>query len=353
MDFDSLYEQIDLSEIEDKFDALFPAWDISFKELFMSIVNGNGGAVIIGQGKNILSMVMAEMDAVKYICVTLLLIGIVSTIFMNFSNIFPSQQIGDFGFQFTYLILIIFLIKVNGEVFSIAKSGLDGAISFLQVFIPAYFLVVGAAGGAATSLGFYQVFMIAIYFVEQILVALILPMISCYMLLCIMNGIWEEERLTLFLGLVKKSIRTFLKVLLTLAVGSGIFQSMITPVIDTAKMNTVKKTMEAIPGIGDLADGSVQVVLGMSVLLKNTMGILFIILLIFVCAVPLLKVFLFMFVIKGCAGVMGISADKRIIACTSSFGDGIMLLLQTMFTAVMFFLILVLIVSFSANRGYL
>lgn len=353
MNFEEIYQIVDLGEIENHFEALFPTWDISFHDLFMEMIKGNGADAILEQGKNILYMVFAEVDAVKFVCVTLLLIGIVSTIFMNFSSIFPHQQIGDFGFQFTYLILIIFLVKVNGEVFSVAKDGLESVISFLHVFIPGYFLVVGAAGGSATSIGFYQVFLIAIYFVEQILITLVLPLISCYMFLCVMNGIWDEERLTLFLGLVKRSIQTFLKVLLTLAVGSGIFQSMITPVIDTVKMNAMKKTVEVIPGVGELADGSIQVVLGMSVLLKNTMGILFMILLIFLCAMPLLKVFLFMFVVKGCAGIMGLSADKRIIACTNSFGDGIMLLLQTMITAVMFFLILVLLVTFSANRGYL
>ena len=353
MNFEEVYQLVDLSEIEEKFNSLFPTWEISFSELFQGTMEGNGAETFITQGKNILYTVLAEMDAVKYVCVTLLLIGIISTVFINFSSIFPKQQLADFGFQFTYLILIIFLVKVNAEVFAVAQNGLEGVISFLHVFIPTYFLVVGLSGGSATALGFYQVFLIAIYFVEQILVTLVLPLISCYMLLCIMNGIWEEERLSLFLGMIKKSIQTFLKLLLTMAVGSGMFQTLITPVIDTAKLNTMKKTVEAIPGIGDLADGSLQVVLGMGVLLKNTMGILFIVLLIFICAMPILKVFFFMFVVKGCAGVMGLSADKRIINCTNAFGDGIMLLLQTMITAVTFFLILVLIVTFSTNRGYL
>lgn len=353
MNFEEVYQLVDLSEIEEKFNSLFPTWEISFSELFQGTMEGNGAETFITQGKNILYTVLAEMDAVKYVCVTLLLIGIISTVFINFSSIFPKQQLADFGFQFTYLILIIFLVKVNAEVFAVAQNGLEGVISFLHVFIPAYFLVVGLSGGSATALGFYQVFLIAIYFVEQILVTLVLPLISCYMLLCIMNGIWEEERLSLFLGMIKKSIQTFLKLLLTMAVGSGMFQTLITPVIDTTKLNTMKKTVEAIPGIGDLADGSLQVVLGMGVLLKNTMGILFIVLLIFICAMPILKVFFFMFVVKGCAGVMGLSADKRIINCTNAFGDGIMLLLQTMITAVTFFLILVLIVTFSTNRGYL
>lgn len=353
MDLTSLYEQYDFSGIEDKFESLFPVWEISFKDLVLEIMEGNGGEAILEQAKNILNMLTAEIDAVRFVCATLLMIGIISTVFMNFSGIFTNQQIGNLGFQFTYLIMIIFLVKVNAEVFSLAKDGLDSSISFLQVFLPCYFLVVGAAGGTTTAFGFYQVFLIGIYLVEQILVNVILPLISCYMLLCIMNGIWEEERLSLFIRLVKKGIQTFLKLLLTLAAGSGMFQSIITPVIDTVKLNTMQKTVEVIPGIGDLAEGSVQIILGMTVLLKNTLGIVLAIIILFVCAIPILKVFLFMFVVKGSAGLMGLSADKRITGCANAFGDGIMLLLQTMITAVMFFLILILIVTFTTNRGYL
>lgn len=353
MDFSSLYGQYDFSSMEEKFESLFPTWDISFKELILAVMKGNGAEVITGQVKEIFYLLTSELDAVRFVCVTLLLIGIISTVFMNFSGIFPNQQIGDLGFKFTYLITIIFLIKVNAEVFTVAKTGLDSCISFLQVFLPCYFIVVGTAGGSATAFGFYQVFLIGVYMVEQVLVTLILPMISCYMLLCIMNGILEEERLSMFIRIVKNGVRIFLKVLLTLAAGSGIFQSAITPVIDTVKMNAVKKTVEIIPGIGELADGSVQVLLGMSVLLKNALGIGFVVLLLFICAIPILKVFLFMIVIKGTAALMGLSADRRITGCTNAFGDGIMLLLQTMITAVMFFLILVLIVTFTANRGFM
>lgn len=353
MDFSSLYGQYDFSSMEEKFESLFPTWDISFKELILEVMKGNGAEVITGQVKEIFYLLTSELDAVRFVCVTLLLIGIISTVFMNFSGIFPNQQIGDLGFKFTYLITIIFLIKVNAEVFTVAKTGLDSCISFLQVFLPCYFIVVGTAGGSATAFGFYQVFLIGVYMVEQVLVTLILPMISCYMLLCIMNGILEEERLSMFIRIVKNGVRTFLKILLTLAAGSGLFQSAITPVIDTVKMNAVKKTVEIIPGIGELADGSVQVLLGMSVLLKNALGIGFVVLLLFICAVPILKVFLFMIVIKGTAALMGLSADRRITGCTNAFGDGIMLLLQTMITSVMFFLILVLIVTFTANRGFM
>ena len=269
MELTEIYEQYDFGSMEDKFDSLFPDWNLSFQELVFEIMEGNGMDAIWEQCKSIMHMLGAEIDAVKFVCVTLLLIGVISTVFMNFANIFPNQQIGSFGFQFTYLITIIFLIKVNTEVFSVAKSGLDGSISFLQVFLPCYFLVVGAAGGTSTAFGFYQVFLIGVYLVERILVNMILPLISCYMLLCIMNGVWEEERLTLFIRLIKRGIQGFLKVLLTLAVGSGVFQSIITPVIDTVKLNTVKKTVEAIPGIGELADGSVQILLGMTVLLNR------------------------------------------------------------------------------------
>ena len=111
MDFSSIYEEYDFSGIESSFNGLFPEWNLSFKELVLDIMQGEGLDAIFEQGKNIVSLLGAEVDAIRFVCVTLLLIGIISTVFTNFANIFPNQQIGNFGFQFTYLIMIIFLVN--------------------------------------------------------------------------------------------------------------------------------------------------------------------------------------------------------------------------------------------------
>lgn len=351
LEFQKLFEKYDLSEMENEIQKVFPNWNISIEEFIEKIISGNLLEVIwemIKQSGNYITM---ELQGMKYLVVTLLVIGILSAVILNLKNIFPNQQVGALSSQYIYLILIVFLTKVGIESVSYVKDGLEELTLFLKMFLPTYFLVVGAAGGSVSAMQYYQVFLLAIYFVEQILIVFVIPFIGCYLLICVMNGIWEEERLIVFVQSIKKGIQFFLKAMLTVITGSGLIQSLITPVIDTIKMDTVKKTVETIPGIGELGEGSLQVFLGVSVLLKNTLGVVLLVVMIGICFVPLLKIFLILFVLKACSGLLGIVTEKKITNCMNLVGDGIGLLLQTMFTSMTFFCVLLLIVLFTTNRG--
>ena len=118
-------------------------------------------------------------------------------------------------------------------------------------------------------------------------------MVNLYMLLVVMNGIWEEERLTTLLELVQKTVVGALKFLLTCITGIGVLQSMITPVLENLKLGTASKVLSAIPGLGGLAEGTTQLLLGSAVLIKNGLGVAAILLLLLLCAVPLLKLFVY------------------------------------------------------------
>ena len=70
------------------------------------------------------------------------------------------------------------------------------------------------------------------------------------MMLVVMNGIWEEERLGMLVELLQKGVAGFLKFLLTCITGIGLLQSMVTPVLEHLKLNAAGKALSAIPGLG-------------------------------------------------------------------------------------------------------
>lgn len=349
--FSNLYKQYDFTEVEIQMQQIFPKWELSFDDLLHKVESGNilelGYEII----KEILIYAGKEAASMRYLVVTLLIIGILSAVIMNLKNIFPKQQIGEFSFQYIYLILIVFLMNVGTECILVVKEGMEELLLFLKIFLPTYFLVVGAAGGTVTAFHYYQLFLLAIFIAENILVTIIVPLIGCYILICIMNGIWDEERLTSFAKMIKRGIKFTLKTMIAIITGSGMIQSLITPVIDTVKLEGIKKTVELIPGIGEVAGGSIHGLIGISILLKNTVGVIFLILLLGICTVSILKIFFVMMVMKTCSGILGIAADKKIVNCINLVGDGISLLVQTLFTGVTFFVLLLLIVMFTTNRG--
>ena len=67
-------------------------------------------------------------------------------------------------------------------------------------------------------------------------------------------------------------------------------QSMVAPALDAWKRTAAQKAIAAIPGLGDLAEGTAQVLLGSAVLVKNSLGMFVGILLAVLLVVPLLKI---------------------------------------------------------------
>lgn len=120
---------------------------------------------------------------------------------------------------------------------------------------------------------------------------------------------------------------------------------MVTPVLESLKISSATKLLSSIPGLGGLAEGTAQLLLGSAVLIKNGLGAAAILLLLALCIVPFLKIFLYGTILKLCAGLLGLSADKRLTGCIDRAGDAVFVLLRIAFTALACFLILFAIIT--------
>lgn len=243
------------------------------------------------------------------------------------------------------------LMKAFLTAADIAGQTVENIVLFIKMFIPTYFMAVGAATGAATGAVYYQFTLVLAYGVEKIIFSLLIPLIYSYVLLALLNGIWAEERLALLLDFLKKGIGAGLKVAMGAITSLSLFQSMIAPVLDSLKVSAVKKAVGAIPGIGNLAEGVTEMVIGSAVLIKNSIGVLMLLLLLAICLIPLAKLFLIACMMKGSAALVGIVSDKRITGCTDRVGDGSLLLFKAAFTAVALFMITIAVVAYTTGKG--
>ncbi len=128
-------------------------------------------------------------------------------------------------------------------------------------------------------------------------------------------------------------------------------QSMISPVVDALESSALKKAVSMIPGIGNLTEGMFEMVVGAAVLIKNSIGIYITIVMIFICALPVLKILLLSGALKGGAALIGIVSDKRMTNCANRVGDGSLLLLKLALSSIALFIISIAIVACSTNRG--
>lgn len=347
-----IWQEYDMDRLEEGLQTLFPAFSISLKELFEQILGGDLLGTMTGLLQSVIDGLGAQLTGFRDILVWLLVLGIVSAMMGYFADIFDKHQISDLSFYVMYLLMTAVLLKCFEQAAATAVQVMENVVLFIKLLVPTYLLAVGVATGTTTVSVSYQLLLLLIYGVENILVAGVIPLVYSYCMLAIVNGIWIEQKLTMLMELLAKAIRAVLKAAVGVVTGVSVFQAVITPVIDSVKSSALQKAISAIPGVGNAADGVVELVTGTAVVIKNSLGVVLLVLLLVLCAAPMIKMFLIACLLKAAAALMGIVSDKRLSNCTDKVGEGSILLMRTAGTAVLLFLITISIVATATNRGF-
>ena len=351
MEFQDIYSDFNLNEIEEKVQNLFPQWKFSFFDIVKEVYEGNEKGIVELLFERVKDAFFMEVQGIKEVFVTVVIVMLVASVFHTFRDFFQNHQIAEISYYINYLILMIILTNLFGTILEIGENALKTIEEFMRVFFPTYFLIVGNTIGRGTGLAYYQIAGGVIYLVEWCLVSFFLPSLSAYMLFVLINGIWEEDRLSLLLELFQKGISFLLKIMLGILTGASMIQSMIVPIIDRVKGETVYKAVESIPGIGEVAEGALRIWLGSAVLIKNSVGIVGCLLLLMLCAIPMIKILVTGCLLKITAAILGIMGEKKMINCANHVGDGIFMIFRTVCYGMLFFLVLVAITIYVTNGG--
>ncbi len=345
-----LWEQMDMDSITGDFEKLFPSFSFDGKAVLADILQGQIWEALKKLGSGITNVVLFQRGEYRTLFFTILILGVAAALFTGFADLFQDHQVSDLAFYFIYLLLIAVLLKFFADTAGTVREILGSVTTFIRLYIPTYILAVGSAAGAASASAYYQLLLLVVYLIEWGYLEILLPIVQAYVLLTVINGVWMGEKLSLLLELLEKGIGGSVKVSLWLVTGFSLLQSMISPVIDSMQSNTLKKALSALPGVGDLTEGMFEMVLGSAVLVRNSLGLYLTLVLIALCAMPVLKIALTACLIKLSAALIGIINDKRLTNCVSRVGEGNLMLLKLTLTCVGMFLIQVAIISYSAGQ---
>lgn len=331
-------------------DALFPAASNSFEGMTKRVMSGDIIGILSDMMQGYINDMTASVTGFKNIIIWIIILGVMSALLIHFAEVFDRHQVADMCFYFIYLLLSTVMLKCFEHISEIAYEAMDSIVVFVKLLVPAYLVTVGVTSGSTTVYVYYQLLLFLIYGVEKVLIGVVLPLIYSYLMLSVINGIWGEEKLGLLIELLEKAVCFILKAALGVVTGLSVFQALIAPTVDSLQSATIKKAITSLPGIGNTAKGIVDITAASALVVKNSVGVVLLILLLSLCASPLIKIFAMAVMIKCGAAFMGIVSDKRITACTGHTADAGLLLFKTVGTAMLLFLISLSVVAASTNR---
>ena len=346
-------EQLDMGELMGQLDSFFPEAEWDAARLFSQVRQGDWNGAAAAVWENLAVSLGGQAEGMKGLLVSILILGVLSVLVTAFLSGFDNPQTAQVGYAVFYLLLLSVLFRIFAACYEAAGELLTGVGQFAGVLFPALCLSLSLSAGSLTAAGYYQIAVFLIALSENLLVRICLPALAAYMLLVLMNGIWEEGKLSALMDLTEKAVHTVMKLSVSAVTGLGVLQSMVAPVLDGLKRTAVSRTVAVIPGIGDLAEGTTRLLLGSAVLVKNSLGVLGLLLLAALMAVPCCKLFLYGLLLKLGGALIGVAADKRLTGCCVKAGDAIWLLLKLCLAGAGGFVVLVAVIICVVGKGVL
>ena len=347
-------EELRLEAIQDYLDSVEQFDDHagkmpSFQNMMKALMAGNLASVL-KQGAEICGhLLLSEIRTNRGLMGQILILALIGAAFSDFSGIFGSGNVSEVGFYVVYLMIMAFLAASFFASVSIAAEAAGKITEFMRVLLPSYLLAVAAAGGAMTSAAVCSFTFGAIGAVQAVLAEILLPMTRIYMLLVLAGNLLKEDMISKCTELLEHVILWALKTMFGIIVGFHIIQGMILPHADAVKNVSLLRLAQAIPGIGGLAGSVAQMIFGSGVLIKNTLGAAGILVLLFLAAVPLMKLLILMCLYHLLGAVMQPVCDKRLVACMTGIAVGHGILLKIVTYSIALFAVTIAILCITTN----
>lgn len=344
--YDTIYDSIPLDEVDTILQEMKDEGiEFSVRDYVHQVMSGNGELSLGGIQAYIGQYIQEQLEKNKSTFIRLILYGILSGVFLNFSTSMYEKQMGETGFHIIYFLAVTIIVGGFLSAFHVAGSVLQNVVDFMRALVPSFSVAVTWSTGSAASLAFYQTALYAIAIADDIIIRVFLPIVQVYFLINVLNPL-SNWRFTKFAALMRSFVRIGTKMLLAVMIGHQGIQGLIMPALDGVKRSSLFRAANSIPGVGNVFGGVTDTVIGTGILIKSAVGVGGLVAVGVICLVPMLRLGVFTVVYRGLAAFAQPVADKRLVSVYQSVADSGKLLLQLVFmTAVMFLVTLAIVIA--------
>jgi len=345
---DEILNALDFSSLND-FLYSHIRTEMTFKELVTQIsLNGLDALNAENICTFFYDMLMYELSIAKPIFIKMLCFSILFSVIHKLLSS-KSKYISNIGFLTIYTTLMVLLMQSFFLVRDIALDGINKLLAFLNALIPTYAITLVFSGNSVSGAMLYEVAFFLVYLVELIIKSILSPAIHVFILVLFLNHLFDGDKLSKLAQFLEKGIQIVLKGAFGAVIGLGVVQSMITPAKDRLAGNVLLSGLSSVPGIGNAIGSAGELLLSCGMLIKNSVGVIGLIILVILAVIPLLKIACFWLMYHGLSIVLQPIADSRITECVAGVARGCDLYLRIVIYSMLLFFVLFSMVSVATS----
>lgn len=315
------------------------------------IENGEGNISISKVLSAIVSLFFREVKTVLSLAFSIIVVGIICSLFKNIQSSFSSEGISQVAFYACYAILIILLSKTFIISISLAKDVIIQITDFMDKVLPVLVAMLVASGGFTQAATMDPIILGATILIPKIYLNVIIPLILITFVLQFTNNISSESKLSNLCGLVKKTTIWIQGLIITVFIAVLTIRGITSSTIDAVTLKTTKFAVDNfIPIVGKSFSDAISSVAGYSLIIKNAIGSIGLIVIILIILYPIIKLILSSLIFKLSAALLEPITDKRITSSIAAAGESLILIMSSVLcVSLMFFVLIAIMIS--AGKG--
>ncbi|HIU51533.1 MAG TPA: stage III sporulation protein AE [Candidatus Merdicola faecigallinarum] len=282
----------------------------------------------------------------------MLVIVLVHSILRSISENLENKSVSQITYYVQYL-LIASLIMVNfADIIKMVKDTIQNMVGFVQLLVPLLITLMIATGSIISANVIQPVILFMINVISNLFQTTVIPIILVSTAIAVISKVSERVQVDKVAKFMRSGSIWVIGVLLTIFVGVLSVEGTLSSSVDGITAKATKAAVSNfIPVVGKILGDAVDTVIGCSTILKNAVGIVGLVVIISICALPILKLTIITITYHLAAAVCQPIADGKIVKLLEEMGGTFKILLGILCAISVMLIIGITLVIKISNSG--
>ena len=321
--------------------------DMNPKEIVQSYMKeGDGGMTSKDIGRIISLYVTREIRVVFKMLASLVVICLICGLLTQLQAAFAENEISSIAYYVCYSMVLLIIGNSFYVTLTLAKDTINSIANFMEALMPVLIMLLASVGGFTQAVLMDPIIMFVVNFSARVIVNFVFPMIVLSFVLAFVNNLSSENKVKSLSKLFGEVTLWVQGLMLTIFVGIVTIRSMVSSSIDEVTLKTAKFTVDKfVPVVGKALSDALATIAGYSILLKNAIGSLGVIVLIVIILMPIIKIMILGFMFKLSAAIIEPISDSKIVNVINEAGKAVILILSCVICISLMCFIMIAIVA--------
>ncbi|MBN3346323.1 stage III sporulation protein AE [Clostridium botulinum] len=340
---EKLYDYI--SNMKNQYEILK---DINAKDYVKNFMEKGESQISVNKAaKAITTYVFKEIAASLKLIALLIMVAIICALLNNLQKAFSNETLSDIAYFACYALIIIILARSFYLGVNIARDTINKMTDFMMALIPILVMLIASIGGIVEATMLDPIIIGTINISANIFSKFIIPLICMTFVLQFVDNLSEDYKINKLTKLLNQVALWTQGIVMTVLVGVVTIRGITSKAMDQVTVKTAKYAVDNfVPVVGKCLSDAISTVAGYSLLLKNSISSLGLIVIVAMLLVPVIKLLIMAFMYKMAAALIEPISDSRLVNSIGAAGDSLILILSCLIcVSVMFFIMIAIMAS--------